>query len=112
MEFDDQLKNLVRRLGEAINESLSASEAFNESINRIREEGYEIVLVLEVTVGLNKKGVEAEAVEAGEATLERDGSNGRDSHHSNTIHLQINALDKQFLRSLKIKIDDEEATSD
>jgi VIT1/CCC1 family predicted Fe2+/Mn2+ transporter len=111
VEFDDQLKNLVRRVGEAINESLSASEAFNESINRIREEGYELVLVLEVTVGLNKKGlVEAEAAEseAGAARIERDG-NGRDGPSNNTIHLQINALDKQFLRSLKIKIDDDEA---
>jgi hypothetical protein len=63
--------------------------------------------VLEVTVGLNKKGAEIEAVGAGAAApLER--GNGRGDATSNTIHLQINALDKQFLRSLKIKIDEED----
>jgi hypothetical protein len=53
---DQQLKELMKELGEAINESLSESEPISAVVSRIKEEGYEVFLVLEATIGVGKKG--------------------------------------------------------
>ena len=53
--MDDRLKQLMQRLGEAINESLSESESIAETIGEIRGEGYDVFLVLEATIGFNKR---------------------------------------------------------
>src|SRR5208283_5012555 len=53
---DQQLKQLMKELGEAINGSLSDSEQIAEVIARIKEGGYDIFLVLEATIGVSKQG--------------------------------------------------------
>jgi len=53
---DQQLKQLMKELGEAINGSLSDSEQIAEVVARIKEGGYDIFLVLEATVGVSKQG--------------------------------------------------------
>jgi len=53
---DSQLKQLMKELGEAINESLSDSDHIAEVVARTKEAGYEIFLVLEATVGVKKLG--------------------------------------------------------
>ena len=53
---DQQLKDLMKELGEAINESLSDSEQIAEVVSRIKEGGYDIFLVLEATIGVSKQG--------------------------------------------------------
>jgi len=52
---DDHLKELMKDLGNAINESLSESESMAEVIAEIRQSGYDVYLVLEATIGLNKR---------------------------------------------------------
>ena len=54
--MDQQLKQLMKELGDAINESLSDSESIAEVVSRIREGGYDILLVLEATIGVSKQG--------------------------------------------------------
>jgi hypothetical protein len=44
---DPQLKQLMKELGDAINESLSDSEQISEVVSRIKEGGYDIFLVLQ-----------------------------------------------------------------
>src|SRR5436853_897419 len=58
---DDKIKQLLRELGSAINESISSSDDVNRHIQRIRDEGYDLYVVLDATIGLNKQGEDDEA---------------------------------------------------
>src|SRR5215471_20784512 len=51
---DKQLKNMMKELGDAINNSLSDSEEIAEVISRIKAGGYDIFVVLEATIGFNQ----------------------------------------------------------
>jgi len=59
--LDDKIKQLLQQLGTAINDSISSSEDVNEHIQRIRDEGYNLYVVLDATIGLNRLGEEEEA---------------------------------------------------
>ena len=54
--MDQQLKQLMKELGDAINESLADSDSIAEVVSRIKEGGYDIFLVLEATIGVSKPG--------------------------------------------------------
>lgn len=58
---DDKIKQLLQDLGTAINESISGSEDVNRHIQRIRDEGYDLYVVLDATIGLNKQEGEEQA---------------------------------------------------
>jgi hypothetical protein len=60
MHVDDRIKQLLRDLGTAINESISGSEDVNRHIQRIRDEGYDLYVVLDATIGLNRQDGEEE----------------------------------------------------
>ncbi|HEX8153898.1 MAG TPA: hypothetical protein VF698_12265 [Thermoanaerobaculia bacterium] len=53
--MDDKIKQLLQDLGSAINESISNSDDVNQHIQRIRDEGYDLYVVLDATIGLNKQ---------------------------------------------------------
>lgn len=53
--MDDKIKQLLRELGTAINESISGSDDVSRHIQRIRDEGYDLYVVLDATIGLNKQ---------------------------------------------------------
>ncbi len=57
--MDDKIKQLLQELGTAINESISGSEDVNRHIQRIRDEGYDLYVVLDATIGLNKQDPDA-----------------------------------------------------
>lgn len=88
MELDDNLKQLTKNLGTAINESLSNSEPISKAIASIKDAGYDVFLVLEATIGFNKRGEEAE-------TPLPQGLAGE---------LNLTSQDTRFLKSLKISI--------
>jgi hypothetical protein len=92
---DQQLKQLMKELGEAINESLSDSEQIAEVVSRIKEGGYDIFLVLEATIGVSKQGEKSTDKTSLVATL------------STNPEFKINEHDLKFLKSLRIKIDEE-----
>ena len=56
--MDDKIKQLLQELGTAINESISGSDDVNQHIQRIRDEGYDLYVVLDATIGLNKQEAE------------------------------------------------------
>ncbi len=93
---DQQLKQLMKELGEAINESLSDSESIAEVVARIKEGGYDIFLVLEATIGVSKQGEHTTDKASLVSTL------------STNAELKISDQDLKFLKSLRIKIDEEE----
>ena len=57
---DDKIKQLLKDLGSAINESISSSEDVSKHIQKIRDEGYNLYVVLDATIGLNRQGEEGE----------------------------------------------------
>lgn len=101
--MDQRLKQLMKELGEAINESLSEAEPIADVIGRIKGEGYDVFLVLEATVGFNRHEDEASKPE-----LIR--SNGKVS--TTSPELKVNAQDMRFLKSLRISIDPSKDVSD
>ena len=90
MELDDNFKRLIKELGDAINESLSESEKISDVLARIRASGYDLFLVLEVTIGFNKRG---------EANLVHRQKLNADLHQEPAFHLTTQ--DAQFLRALE-----------
>ena len=94
MELDDNLKKLMKDLGAAINDALSDSEKISGAIQNVRDSGYDVFLVLEATIGFNRRS-EGGSSEEDEVPLIRS-----------EIKLQINTQDMKFLKSLKIKVDD------
>ena len=53
--MEERLKNLMQELGNAINETLSDSDRIAEAIGEIKRAGYDVFLVLEATIGFNKR---------------------------------------------------------
>jgi len=95
LELDDNLKKLMKDLGETINAALADSPEINEAIRAVREAGYDVFLVLEATIGVNRRGESA--------GTEKPLGPGE-------VQLKMNAQDMKFLKSLKIKIDDFESS--
>ena len=52
MQLDDNLKQLLRELGHAINDTVSESPRISEAISEVRSAGFDIVLKLDATIGL------------------------------------------------------------
>ena len=94
---DQQLKQLMKELGEAINESLADSEQIAEVVSRIKDGGYDIFLVLEATIGVSKQGEKPGDKTSLVTTL------------SSNPEFKINEQDLKFLKSLRIKIDEDAA---
>ena len=85
----------MQDLGEAINESLSDSEQIADVIAKIKTGGYDVFLVLEATIGFNRREDEAEPVDSGT-------DNGHDPD------LKVSPQDVKFLKSLRIILEGEE----
>jgi hypothetical protein len=98
LELDDKLKRLIKELGSAINESLSESDRISEVMGKIRAAGYDLFLVLEVTVGFNKSG-----------TTERSRrGNSASTRKAERQEFHLTSEDAEFLRELKISVDVDE----
>jgi len=81
LQLDDHLKNLLRELGHAINDTVSESDRITGAIAGVRAHGYDIVLKLDATIGLAR----------------RDAAGNQDS--------KLTTLDRRFLESLRIQVD-------
>lgn len=93
--MDQRLQKLMHELGEAINESISDSDQIAEVIAKIKTGGYDVFLVLEATIGFNRREDEAEANAA-----------SPDSAHE--PELKVNPQDVKFLKSLRITLEGED----
>jgi hypothetical protein len=90
---DDKLKELMQQLGNAINESLSDSENIAVVIGEIKRSGYDVFLVLEATIGFNK----------------RPGEEQQDPARPRTrtpADVSFTPQDQAFLRALKITVEE------
>jgi hypothetical protein len=82
LQLDDNLRQLLRELGHAINDTVADSERINGAIANVRSAGFDIVLKLDATIGLVK----------------------RESRPT-----RLNSLDRRFLESIHIQVDAEAA---
>jgi len=83
-----RLRELIQQLGEAIHESVIESEQIAGVVQDIRKHGFDVLLMLEATIGLNEvKEGENETTEVSE-----DGTT-------------FTKNDVNFLRSLRISIE-------
>jgi len=94
LQLDDNLKQLMKELGAAINDALSESEDIIEAIQNVRNAGYDVFLVLEATIGFNKRA-------------KGEGADDVNTHglQSGEMKLKVTAQDLKFLRSLKISVE-------
>ena len=86
-----QVKDLIQKLGEAIHETVSESDQISAVVKEIREQGFDVLLMLEATIGLNE--IEDEAVEAEAEDTPADGPFTRN--------------DLTFLKSLRITTEEQ-----
>ena len=111
MQLDDNLKQLLRELGHAINDSVSDSERIAEAIGSVRAAGFDIVLKLDATIGLARRQADAAKlthqdrrfleslhIRVDEEILDEDG---------NTAKMALTPQDIKFLKTLKISLDEE-----
>jgi hypothetical protein len=94
-----RLRELIQQLGEAIHESVIESEQIAGVVQDIRQHGFDVLLMLEATIGLNE--VVAKDAESGESAAEENGSDT--PFTQNDLH---------FLRSLRISVEGEEKSSE
>ncbi len=99
--MDDRLKELMQELGNAINESLSESDRIAGAIGEIKRAGYDVFLVLEATIGFNKRDEDDDGSDTGEMDAEP-------VHHESAGKISLTTQDHKFLRALKISIDEEQ----
>jgi len=104
--LEDRLKDLMQELGNAINESLSDSDRIAAAIGEIKRAGYDVFLVLEATIGFNKREDGDESEE--EETVEME-SAAEPTTRRRTGKIKLTSQDQKFLRALKISIDSEES---
>jgi len=101
---EEPLKHLMQELGNAINDSLSESDRIAEAIGEIKRAGYDVFLVLEATIGFNRRDEngeeEEEEIEAAEEPKPK-------RNFEATGKIKLTSQDHRFLRALKIAVDDD-----
>jgi len=91
--MDQQLKKLMKELGEAINDSLSDSDEIAEIISRIKAGGYDVFVVLEATIGYSQR--DQEVIEKKTLVNTQRSSTG----------FQMTSQDLKFLKSMRIAVE-------
>jgi hypothetical protein len=92
----DDVKRMVHDLGATIQRTLAESPQISHCLNRIKAEGYEVSLVLEATIGFSKSG----SRETASFDFKVD--------KSEAAPLRMTPLDRKFLRSLKITVEEDD----
>ena len=92
MEINDDAKELVQEIGEAINAAVERSPEVADAISRLRAAGYEMELTLKLEIGLRETGTDDED----EATDDDDAL------------FELTDEDRRTLRSMKIRFDESE----
>jgi uncharacterized protein (UPF0335 family) len=92
-----RLRELIQQLGEAIHESVIESDQIAGVVQDIRKQGFDVLLMLEATIGLNEvAAAQAKKGAAGESAAEASADPG--TFTPNDLH---------FLRSLRISVEGE-----
>jgi hypothetical protein len=93
--LNQKVKQLIQKLGEAIHETVSGSEDIAIVVKDIRDQGFDVLLMLEATIGLNEVETTPEETEE---SAEESGP--------------FSSSDVTFLRSLRISVNESDASAD
>lgn len=93
-----RLRELIQQLGEAIHESVVESDQIASVVQDIRKHGFDVLLMLEATIGLNE--VSSKDDEDGVPAGISGANEGADGPFTQT--------DLHFLKSLRISVEGEE----
>ena len=99
--MNQKLRNLVQQLGEAIHESVSESEQIAGVVKDIRKQGFDVLLMLEATIGLNELEQQPVGLDPTSASARECGS--VDSRSGGET---FTAQDLNFLKSLRIAVEE------
>lgn len=88
--MNQQVKKLIQRLGEAIHETVSESEDIAVVVRNIREQGFDVLLMLEATIGLNE--------------VEPESASDREEE---AVFGEFTSNDLNFLKSLRITLSED-----
>lgn len=94
-----RLRELIQQLGEAIHESVIESEQIAGVVQDIRRHGFDVLLMLEATIGLNE--VSSKDAEDAEGVQDAGAEGG-----------PFTKNDVNFLRSLRISVEGEDEEED
>ena len=97
MALNQKVRALIQKLGEAIHESVSESENIAGVVKNIREQGFDVMLMLEATIGLNEVDTTAD-----------EGSDASEDERSGIF----TSNDLSFLKSLRITLSEEDEPLD
>ena len=100
---EEPLKHLMQELGNAINDSLSESDRIAEAIGEIKRAGYDVFLVLEATIGFNRRDEDGEEEESEDTEVKEEPKRNFEA----TGKIKFTSQDHRFLRALKIAVDEE-----
>lgn len=92
-----RLRELIQQLGEAIHESVIESEQIAGVVQDIRRHGFDVLLMLEATIGLNEVSNKDAQSDSGGETSE-DGT--------------FTTNDLNFLRSLRISVEGDDGENE
>ncbi len=92
MDINDDAKEIVQQLGNAINAAVERSSEVADSIARLREAGYEVELMLKLEIGLR----------------ERDAEDADEAPDASAATLELTDEDRRTLRSMKIRFDEQD----
>jgi hypothetical protein len=102
--MNPRLRDLIQQLGEAIHESVIESEQIAGVVQNIRRHGFDVMLMLEATIGLNDVNNDKTTLPAGTQGLLGDGE-GSDEEDGDE---PFNSHDVNFLKSLRISVEGED----
>ncbi|HWS95587.1 MAG TPA: hypothetical protein VN620_03800 [Candidatus Methylomirabilis sp.] len=91
--MNEQLKKLMKELGEAINQAVAESDRVADVMGRMKASGHDVFLALEATIGF---------------TADSGTTQAKPPRAANSPgELEITSQDLQFLRSLRIAVNDQ-----
>jgi hypothetical protein len=93
----EDVTRLADEVGATLRRVLAESPQVAHCLSRIRAEGYDVSVVLEATIGFSRTA-RPDAAPAFDVRVEK----------AEPLPLRMTPLDKKFLRSLKITVDDDE----
>ena len=110
MQLDDHLKQLLRELGHAINDTVSEAPRISDAISEVRAAGFDIVLKLDATIGLARRDANDTKITTNDRRfleslhIQVDQEILEEERH--VAKLEMTPQDLRFLKSLKISFDD------
>jgi hypothetical protein len=113
VQLDDHLRQLLRELGHAINDTVGESDRITGAISNVRSAGYDIVLKLDATIGLAKRDASSARLSNQDRRfleslhIQVDAEGTAEEEETPAPKFDLTAQDVRFLKSLKISLENE-----